>query len=523
MKKYLKILLAFIMTFAIFTNANAKMTGTFSITINNEKAGHNYEAYQIFAGDVSEAGNNTLESNQKVLSNITWGTGVREDFKNLMGDARTYANAIASTDSNNDAAKELAKVLAEYLSGTVAGTSTYANGKYTINNLPAGYYLVKDADGTVLNKENDAATEFIIRIADNISIEPKFAIPTAEKKIIEDNSKLNAYSYAVKDIVNYELKGTLPSNYDYYKKYKYVFHDTLSNGLTLKQDSIHVYVKNGTTETEITTGFNINKSNHSFDIEFTNLKEQLKGSGDSTLVEENVTKDAEGNIVTITSSSEIYVRYDAEVNEDAVKGIPGNDNTLIIEFSNNPGTNETGKTTPEIVKVYVFDLKFNKIGSDTQSSLAGATFELYREENRRWVKVGEVENPTDAIFIFEGISAGRNSKYKLVESVTPDGYNTVADIIFTVNANYKNENGLEVLDTLTVNSTETNEVEAFTVKEPAEGEEKTLSTIITTVTDIKGINLPLTGGIGTTIFTVIGITLMGIAIVSFIKNKKEGM
>ena len=53
MKKYLKILLAFIMTFAIFTNASAKMTGTFSITINNEKAGHTYEAYQIFAGDVS--------------------------------------------------------------------------------------------------------------------------------------------------------------------------------------------------------------------------------------------------------------------------------------------------------------------------------------------------------------------------------------------------------------------------------------------------------------------------------------
>lgn len=523
MKKYFKIILAFVMMFFAFTSASAKMTGPFSITIDNEKTGHTYEAYQIFAGDVSEEGDNTLDSNQKILSNITWGTGVNDEFKSLKGDARAYAETIASADSDTDAAKALAKEIAKYLSDTVSGTSTYANGKYTIRDLEAGYYLIKDADRTVQDMEDDAATEFIVRIADSITIEPKSSIPTAEKKIVEDDSKLEAYSYAVGDIISYELEGTLPSNYDYYYTYKYVFHDTLSDGLDLQQDSIHVYVKNGSTETEITTGFSISKSAHAFDVTFVNTKEQLKAEGDSTIVEENVVKDAEGNIVTITSSSKIYVRYDAEVNEDAVKGIPGNDNTLVIEFSNNPGTNETGKTTPEIVKVYVFDLKFNKIGSDTQSALSGATFELYRQENGRWIKVGEVADPADAIFIFEGISAGRDNKYKLVESVTPDGYNTVADIIFTVVATYKDDNGIEVLDTLTVNSTETNEVAAFTVEEPAEGEDATLSTIITTVTDIKGIHLPLTGGIGSTIFTFIGIALMGVAVVSFIKSKKEEM
>lgn len=82
-----------------------------------------------------------------------------------------------------------------------------------------------------------------------------------------------AADYDIGDIVPFELTGTLPSNYADYKTYKYVFHDTLSEGLTYKEDA-KVYVKNGDSEIDVTSSFTVN-----FGIIIrNNLKRYCKGN-----------------------------------------------------------------------------------------------------------------------------------------------------------------------------------------------------------------------------------------------------
>ena len=519
MKKYLKMILAFIMIFAMYTNVNAKMTGPFTITIENSKEGHTYDVYQIFAGDVSIAGStvDTLDpktlSSDKILSNITWGAGVKDSFKSQKGNAATYAATLLTRDTEA-VAKELESGLKDTPTGS---TNTMSNGKYTISNLPAGYYLIKDRNTARLG-ENDAATEYVIRLVDSISVNPKTSIPTADKKIVEDDKKVEVSSkYAVGDAVKYELIGTLPTNYDYYDSYKYIFKDNMSNGLTLNANSVKVYLVNGNNKTEITEGFTKNTSNQSLTVTFANLK----------------------TISSINSNTTIIVEYTAVVNKDAVRGLPGNDNTLVIEYSNNPDSDETGETTPEKTRVYVFNLKFDKIASDTNRLLDGAQFMLERKVNGRWTKVSGIDtdgstslctsdncikyvvDADNATFHFNGIAAG---EYRLTETVTPDGYNTITPVEFTVTANYDKTDPEEatILRGLTIDSAETNEVAKFTVEEEDQ-ENPTISTIVTTITNIKGIQLPLTGGMGTTIFTIIGIILMGVAVVCFVTNKKEEM
>lgn len=489
MKKLLNILLAFITTFTMFINTNALESCSIVINDDNKNA-HTYEIYQVFTG--------TISSDGRTLSNIKWGESVKEEFKSGKN-AYDYAKTITDTAT--------AEAILTNLGTKMSKTFTYdSNAKtYTVDGLAPGYYFIKDENGSVTGKD-DSYSEYIIQILNDVSISRKASNPTAVKKIVEGTNKVDYTSnYAVGETVNYELTGTLPSQERYakYDTYKYIFHDTLNDGLDLNTSSIKVFVDG----TEISTGFTKTTSNHAFDITFANTKTGIK--------------DTNGNDVTIAYNSKITVTYSATINSNAVRGIPGNDNTLVIEYSNNPYTNETGETTPEIVKVYIFDLRFNKIANNTNQALPGAQFKLERlnSNNNQWETVRGIEyvvGQDEATFTFKGLSTG---KYKLTETVTPNGYNTITPVIFEITATYDN-NGLK---TLSVDSVETNEVAKFSVEEqdPEFGSDATLSTVITTITNIKGIDLPLTGGIGTTLFTIFGIVLMVFAIVSFVKNKKE--
>jgi len=494
MKKLFNLVLAFIMTFAMFMEVNAATT--YSITINDDnKNAHTYEIYQIFTGDISENGTGNI------LSNIKWGSSVKTAFASA-NKAYDYAKTITDT--------ETAEAILANLDSPMSKTFTYdSNAKtYTVDGLEPGYYLIKDVDGSV-TLADDTYSEYIIQLLKDVTVTRKASVPTADKKIVEGANEVVNSSYAVGETVTYRLTGTMPSaeRYAKYDTYKYIFHDTLSTGLTLNAESIKVYVDG----TEITTGFTKPVTGNNFDVIFEDTKAVTYTVGEETK--------------TITSNSVITVEYTATVNSNAVRGVTGNPNTLVIEFSNNPYTDETRETTPEIVKVYVFDLRFNKIASDTNAALKGAQFKLERKNGSNWETVSGISYVVDedeSTFHFYGLSAGT---YKLTETVTPDGYNTITPVEFEIIPTYDNDN--VTLTGLTVNSSITNEVEAFTVEEvaPETGLDTnaTLATIITTITNIKGLELPLTGGIGTTIFTVIGLALMGLAVVSFIKNKKEEM
>ena len=115
MKRLVALALSVVMVLAmsVFAFVDEQPT-TYSITINNAASGHTYEAYQIFAGDLSE------DSNGKTLSNITWGAGVTTAGKDALGDAKTKAKSLTTEENARNFAKEVASYLQNPTSSTRA-------------------------------------------------------------------------------------------------------------------------------------------------------------------------------------------------------------------------------------------------------------------------------------------------------------------------------------------------------------------------------------------------------------------
>ncbi|HIX65213.1 MAG TPA: LPXTG cell wall anchor domain-containing protein [Candidatus Anaerotruncus excrementipullorum] len=224
----------------------------------------------------------------------------------------------------------------------------------------------------------------------------------------------------------------------------------------------------------------------------------------------------------LTKDSEIVVTYTATLNEGATIGGAGNPNTVKLEYSNNPnqgGEGDTGKTPENKVTVFTFQLNIDKKDEKNQP-LKGAGFTLYKydadaegEEADKWSLVGtEIKGEDLTSFTWEGLDAGR---YKLVESTTPSGYNTMEDIEFTITATFSDEDPVSV-DALNVAVTENPNL----AEQPVMSTDRDSGTISSTVVNESGAQLPSTGGIGTTIFYVVGGVLVVRAVVLLIAKRR---
>lgn len=217
-KKFASFVLAFAMVMAIAMPSVVKAAGNGSITITGAKAGHTFEAYQIFAGDASD----------NTLSNLKWGNGVSAEGQTALGNAKEKADSL----KNEANAKEFASEVAQYLT-TAAGTSVPDGQDYQMNNLAPGYYLVKDKDGSVVGQ--DSYTKFILKVVGtNVSAAVKSDVPTSQKKVKDTNDTTgettgwqDSADYDIGDKVPFQLTGNVASDYNQYKSaYQLVFHDT---------------------------------------------------------------------------------------------------------------------------------------------------------------------------------------------------------------------------------------------------------------------------------------------------------
>ena len=234
----------------------------------------------------------------------------------------------------------------------------------------------------------------------------------------------------------------------------------------------------------------------------------------------------------IPAGATIVVSYKAELNENAQIGNPGNPNMSHIVFSNNPYVPTShGETPDDKTVVYTFQFDVNKI-DDHGNPLADAQFALYKlvpndskdpayteeqlknlpesqKDTHHWVFVDDLENVTvenivdHTKFFIKGLDDGT---YRLVETEVPAGYNAAEDLIFTLT---DDGHSLEDLGTLTVTP-------PVTVVD----EDDVTGEIETDVINRQGITLPETGGIGTTIFYVVGGALVLAAIVLLITKKR---
>lgn len=483
MKKIASLVLALIMAFAMTATAFAEET-TYSITINNSTEGHTYEAYQIFTGDLHEG----------VLSNIKWGSSVSNSAS--LGDAAAVAEKLDTnyTGADKITVDDLLKMIT--LGDSVANSGNTSN-PYVISGLAAGYYLVKDQDGS-LTGDNDAYTEYIVKVVGNVTATPKSDVPEVEKKVKDINDSTDdamtdwqdSADYDIGDSVPFQLKATLADNVSSYTTYKVVFHDTLSKGLTYKDDA-KVYI-----DGKETNGFTVTST--------------VNADGTTTLTVscDDVKALGAGN------SSVITVEYTATLNENAVLGSSGNPNEVYLEYSNNPnkseeGDNETGNTPEDKVIVFTYKTIVNKV-DEKGNPLTGAEFTLekYNKETGEWKAIAVVKNDDGTTFTFSGLDDGN---YRLTETKTPAGYNTIKPIEFTITAEHDVLSDDPALTSLSGNVT-TGEI-TFTSN-------TTDGSLSVDVENKAGSTLPETGGMGTTIFYILGGLLVLFAVVFLVAKKR---
>ena len=513
-KKLASLLLALVMALGLATTAFA--AETYSITINNSAEGHTYEAYQIFTGDLAE------KDGAKILSNIVWGSGISEAgrtaLQNKYDTAETKSAAGVAAALTNDNAVQFAKDAAGYLTTTkVDSTYSETNKNYTISGLAAGYYLVKDKDGS-LTGDSDSYTEYIIQVVGNVTATPKSDVPEVQKKVKDINDSTDttktdwqdSADYDIGDSIPFQLKATLADNVSSYTTYKVVFHDTLSKGLTYNNDA-KVYI-DGTE----TNGFTVTAT--------------VNADGITTLT---VSCD-DVKALDAGNSSVITVEYTAKLNENAVLGSTGNPNEVYLEYSNNPnksenGNNETGETPKDVVIVFTYKTIINKVDSENKP-LTGAAFKLEKLIKSKdgaadtWTTVKEFTvDETTTSFTFSGLDDGQ---YKLTETKTPAGYNTIDPIYFVIEATHDATADTPALTVLKAYLTDENGNKKTEVKDRETVNidlgtvDLTAGSITTTVVNKSGSKLPSTGGIGTTIFYVLGGVLVLAAVVLLVTKKR---
>ena len=439
--------------------------GGYTLTLKNEgSTPHTFQIYQIFSGDLDES---------KTLSNIQWGTGIKEASKETLGTAAEKAQTLTGESE----AKEFAKTIQEHLN---------------------------DKEGSqTQTPPNSAYTSYILKVVGNTTAKTKLDVPELVKKVqenskkdIEGNGWQDAADYNIDEVIPYKLTGTLPSNYAEYETYFYEFNDIMSAGLTFDKMSVKVTVDGTTLTADQDYSLIVHSDTNSFQVRFENLKAIQS--------------------VMITSTSQIVVEYKCRLNGNAVIAGNGNPNTAYLVYSNNPnqsGGGDHGKTPEDKNVVFTYKVVVNKKDEENHS-LQGAQFELRKIVNDQdeGTKIDTVTVTEGTKFNFKGLDAG---KYKLIETVTPSGYNTIQPIIFTIEATYDEESDDPQLTSLTGQT----EGEIVFIRKTEEREDS----LSTDVINKKGIQLPETGGMGRyliyTLGTIFVLTALGYTV--YKRNRKH--
>lgn len=474
------------MSITVFATEGATTSTPGKFTITAPAGNHQYEIYQIFTGDLSNG----------TLSNIKWGAN-GTGTPGAVVDQVTLDALTAKTTETTDTAK--LAVISNYVKFTSPCATIGGKEGEKVNpasyEAVAGYYLIKDKDATVSG--NDSYTKYLVKVVGDLTITPKSAVPSFEKKIKDTNDTTgettewqDSADYDIGDEIPFKLEGTVASNYaDYKGAYYFVFHDVEEKGLTFNKNSVKVSIDNA----EIKSGYRVVTDNLedgcTFEVVFSNLKE----------------------ISGIQAGTKIVVEYTSRLNENAVLGNQGNVNKAKLEFSNNPNEEQTGSNKPSTgetpwdnVIVFTYMVEVNKVDQD-KKALFGANFKLEKkvhgennEEN--WELVKEIKDLNTTKFEFKGLDDG---DYKLTETKTPDGYNTINPITFTVTATHDIEwttkPRTDVLSEFKGDKVSGN------ITLTANKEQGNLST---DVVNKSGSLLPETGGIGTTIFYIVGVVLV---------------
>lgn len=492
---------------------------------------HCYDAFQIFKGDVSD---------DNTISNVQWGQNIPDDKDFLAQLKEDPTLRIPFQDANS-----LQEVLDVMKGWTTSDDNSIAFARFVCNYIytdahanstpvkqgghtggfeldEAGYYLIVDTSSFSSSADGDsyhAYNSFLLKVNKahyHVQITPKVVKPTVEKEVYDNddgsssgdnNGWGSSADHAINEEFKFRLIAKLPESennghaYDYYDKYSVIFHDTLSDGITYDRPDSVVIKSNGKTyvipndSSKYTIGL---ESQNYLVVKIPDVKACAKDAG-----------------FDLNDGATITVTYTAHLNENAaVNGSAENKNSVRLQYSNNPRPDgEYWGYTPESeVRVYTYQLNNTKYhDDDTQGNeLEGAGFRLYSDKDcTEEQEIKLKKNTTDGTyspyfgadagdemfsdehgqFNVKGLDAGT---YYLKETTPPAGYSACADKEIVISATHTEYN-------VSLSGNLSNKI----INKKA-----------------GGITLPSTGGIGTTIFYVVGGGLMVAAIVLLVTKKR---
>ena len=570
MRRIASLLLAMVLAFGLTATAFAAEANTdagrVTATVTNE-TNHSYAAYQIFEG--------TQEAGNAALGDVGWGSGLNRDGSKLLtalqGDDRfKVGEGGANIFAGFTEAAQVAAALEKYKANPVvaaafanladknrtgAPEAQIAAGAMDVT-LPVGYYLLVDTTN-LGNGANDALNPALLQVTNNggITIKKKYEVPTVDKSVTgTDGITGEATDCNIGDSVTFTLTGTLPGDgegqydgkwLDDYDSYKYIFHDTLSDGLQYNGDvKVYLAAKGTDGEPDLANKTEITKGADGYTVN----PDSASAAGGGTLT---VTFADLKKVGGVTADSCIIVEYSATLTEAAVIGKPGNTNTVKLEYSNNPNTDSsgdpsdgTGETPEDTVYVFTYELDGTKVDGQTpDKTLKDAQFVLYRGKDGadptyadgiptnveyalvaggkltgwtddRGTAIGteEVKGPgivasgENGLFVISGLDAGT---YYLEEVKAPAGYNLLKDPVkLTIDAEIS-EGDAETNQPPTIGRLDLI-TEGKDGPITTEGNEtnKDNGTVSLEVQNNMGALLPSTGGMGTTLFYIIGAALV---------------
>ena len=476
MKKTFKKLMAALLAVALLCAmavpafaADEATTETGTVTVQNVVSGKTYKIYRILDIDTHDSTYNSVV--YKV--NAKW-----KDFIESTGN--TYFTRIDSTTGvvvvnkglTSDSIATLAAAAKTWLGShpiaadgeQIAGASD-TSIQFTGKKL--GYYLLSSSNwGT----ENADAIFSLSSSNPNVTVQEKNGKPTIDKKIIEDSTPVDSNTAGIGDYVQFKITVNVidgqPSNY--------TIHDKMSAGLTFVNTTEHPVVVNVGSRTLAATDYSFNDT-----------------------IDDGCTFELKINDDILQPNDVVTVTYYGQVNSSAV--ING-DNTNEAKLTYGTDGNSTWEKTT--TKVFGFKV-FKHAGTDTDHLLPGAEFRLYKtvDETTYYAKFDNglltgwttdatatgvtMTSNSDSALVLNGLDAGT---YYLEETKAPDGYNKLTDPV------------------------------TVTITEDGKVNETTNGTVY--VSNNAGATLPSTGGMGTTLFYVIGGGLMVAAVVLLVTKKR---
>ena len=471
-RKLASLLLALVMVFALATTAFATepegtttTPTTGSITVDNPVEGQTYTAYKIFDVVYDEA--TPKHYSYTIDSTSAWFNTVSVYATKAHGLTltRVGVTTYVVTTGNGFSAPDFAAALKGNVTGKAGVALAGDANSVSVSNLDLGYYFVSSGTGALCNLTTTNPT---------VTIHDKNDMPfekTADKTNVD-----------VGQTVKFTITGKVPDHTGF-TKYTYLITDTMSDGLTFKQD-VTVTVGGTNVTSACTITYNVDNNANKFTVSIP--------------------------VRDYTIGDKIEVTYSALVNENAVAKISKNSATLT--YSNNPSdSTKTDTTTTVEETVYSSEIVINKYETGKPGTmLPGAEFVLFRNDDvlyatvqndiqyYRWDEatktVSWVDNIAEATKVttdnkgeafFKGLA---NGTYYLVETKAPAGYNPLTAPV-----------------QVTVEGSST---------------DITKLSVTAEVANSTGTLLPSTGGVGTTVFYVLGAVLVLGAVVLLVTKKR---